>query len=126
MIELKQLVEQGHEIGNLGYNENHENYPFLWIHNTIKKISNQKNKYCFVKEKEKDILENCSNYQHYTIYPEIQIQDHFYKNVKKELKAGSLLTFSINEELKKNLDVILNYILSKGYQIETLEKHLEE
>ena len=52
------------------------------------------------------------------------IKENIYKTVKSNLMNGTIFTFDTNdiEEVK----VSINYILSKGYNIVTLDKLLDE
>ena len=123
---LSLLLEDGHELGNYGYNEDYENYSFLWIDNLLSKITEQPYKYCYTDKKDDKILKNCSKNKHYTIMPQINLDKNYYTNIKKQVKSGSLITLKVNQELEDKLSLILKYILSKGYKIESLSNHLEE
>lgn len=126
MKEIGKIIQEGHELGNLGYNQNYENYVFLWVNNTIKKISNQNYQYCYVESKDKKILDACKLHKHYTIYPSIKLNKNYYSNIKKKIKPGSFIALKVTNELEEKLPYILNYTISKGYKIDTLETHLKE
>lgn len=85
----------------------------------INRISNNTSKYCLSKEKNKNILEICSQNNMYTILPNI-IGD--YEDIKKEITNGSIILLNNTN----NLNIIIKYINSKGYQITPLSNLLKE
>ena len=91
----------------------------------IKKIGKQENSYCYKTDNKKD-LENCALQKDYTISPTIEIDDYPLINVKNNLKAGNIISFKINNNLIKELDLIIKYIESKDLEIVNLETLLEE
>ena len=62
----------------------------------------------------------------YTIMPKIVIDKNPLLNIKKNLKPGNIIVFVVNKELDKQIEAVLNYIISKGYSIKTLEEGLKE
>lgn len=85
----------------------------------INRISNNTSKYCLSKEKNKSLLEVCSQNNMYTILPNI-IGD--YEDIKKEITNGSIILLNNSN----NLNIIIKYINSKGYQITPLSNLLKE
>ena len=47
-------------------------------------------------------------------------------NLKKMLKPGNIIVIEINKEVIKEIELILNYIESRGYTITPLEEGLKE
>lgn len=96
------------------------NKEILTNDNTIiNRLSNNKSKYCLVKEKNDNILKLCSENNMYTVIPNIYGD---YYNVKNNLSNGSIILLNnIN-----NIDIIVKYIKSKGYEIVGLNKLLSE
>lgn len=85
----------------------------------INRLSNSKSNYCLVKEKDDNILKLCSENNMYTVIPNIQGD---YYNIKNNLSNGSIILLNnIN-----NIDIIIKYIESKGYEIVGLNKLLSE
>lgn len=124
--QIGKIVQDGHELGNYGYNQNYENYAFLWVDNTIKKVTEQKYQYCYTSKKDEKILDICKLHKHYTIYPQIVLKENYYREIKKRMIPGSFIALEVNKTLEEQLPFLLNYILSKGYQIKSIEEHLEE
>ena len=85
----------------------------------INRLSNNKSNYCLVKEKKDEILNICSDNDMYTVIPNII---GGYYRVKNNLTNGSIILL---DELN-DIDIIIKYIKSKGYDIVTLSKLLNE
>ena len=119
------LISNKHIVGNLSYNRDYSNSSFIWMDTIIKKIGKQENSYCYKTDNKKD-LENCALQKDYTISPTIEIDDYPLINVKNNLKAGNIISFKINNNLIKELDLIIKYIESKDLEIVNLETLLEE
>ena len=68
----------------------------------------------------------CKNSNNYTIKPNIIIEKYPLKEIKENIKPGSIIAIKINDTLTKELGLIINYINSKGYQIVNLSEHLSE
>ena len=107
------LIKEKHIIGLTTYNK--------WGSDIIKKIGNQKNIYCFTDKKNKILLNKCD----YTFLSNI-IDNHFYEQTKNNLYNGSILVYNVNNTLKEELPIIINYIKSRGYNIVNLEKLFTE
>ena len=85
----------------------------------INRISNNKSIYCLSKDKNSDTLTVCNKNNMYVVIPNI-IGD--YVDVKNNISNGSIILLNnIN-----NLDIIIKYIKSKGYDIVSLEELLTE
>lgn len=65
----------------------------------------------------------CNKYNLFTIEKEI-IKDNFYAIVKENLKPGEIFVFDLNNDLKKEINLIVNYVKSKGYEIKNIENLL--
>ena len=92
----------------------------------ITKTGNQKNNYCYIEHKNKTIIKNCKIQNSYTIIPTAIIKEKPLINIKKAITKGAIITLKPTEELEIELENIINYITSKGYQIISLEKQLKE
>ena len=47
-------------------------------------------------------------------------------NIKKSLTPGAIISLEVDSALNNQIEAIINYILSKGYSIASLEDHLRE
>lgn len=76
------------------------------------------NKYCYIEKKEE-----CSGYK---IIPNIILKDNYYRDIKRYLRSGSIISLYTSEKLNKELPLIIKYIHLKGYKIVDLNTLLEE
>ena len=121
---IQELINEGHNIGILM--DNYSDADFEWMDMVIKKINNQKNSFCYNKDKNDSNLEVCKLKNNYTIKP-LEISDKTpLLDIKQNLNSGSILSLDINSRVRKELSTIIIYIKSKGYSIENLENHLLE
>lgn len=123
---LIQLIEQGHTIGNLSYNLDYNHSSFAWMDTFIKKVGKQKIGYCYNEVADLTALKLCALSKNYTVRPNIVVKDYPMKEIKEQVKSGSIISFPINKTVEKELPTIISYIQSKGYTIETLQNHLSE
>lgn len=120
-----ELIKKGHTIGNLSYNLNYEDTGYIWIDNILKTIGKQKNNYCYYTEKENN-LKACTLKKNYTIKPSILVKENPLIEIKQKITSGSIIELKINKKTIEELPHIINYIKQKGYQIDTIENHLNE
>ena len=85
----------------------------------INKLSNNKSKYCLLKEKNSTYLNICNNNNMLVVIPSVT---GGYNNIKNNLTGGSIILL----EDTSNIDIIIKYINSKGYTIVPLSKLLTE
>ena len=96
------------------------NNELLLSDNTlIKRKNNKVPLYCLSKEKNEDTLNICNNNDMYVVIPNV-VGDLL--NIKKSLSKGSIILL---EDLN-NINLIIRYINSKGYQIVPLGTLLKE
>lgn len=118
------LINNGHIIGNLGNNLNYSDSSFGWMDTIIKSLTKQKQGYCYYTNN----LDNdsyCINYKNYIIKP-IEINNNPLYEVKNNLNNGIMLSFNIDNKVIKELDSIIKFIKSKGYNIVNLDTLLDE
>lgn len=120
------LIKKGHTIGNLSKNEDYSHPDFVWMKTIVTNTGKQKYNYCYAKAKSKTTLKNCKLQDSYTIIPTIQIKDRPFINTKNNISKGSLISLEVTKELETELENIINYITSRGYQIVSLEQELKE
>ena len=99
---------------------------YIWIDNKIKIETKQKNYYCYNKQESEENLKQCIKRQNYTIRPNITIKNNPLKEIKKQLAPGSIIELPINDKVNNELELIIKYINTKGYQIKNLEENLSE
>lgn len=118
---ITKLIDMGHLIMNRETSDS-----FYWVNSIINNVGGQKEKYCYLEDKNNDFLTMCYKYNSYTVIPNLIIEKNPYQTVKKNLTAGNIISFNTNKQTKDELQIIINHIKSKGYKIETLQKHLNE
>ena len=107
------------EIYTYGKNGEYNKEILINDNTLINRLSNNKSNYCLLKDKDDSILKLCSENNMYTVIPNIYGD---YYNIRNNLSNGSIILLSnIN-----NIDVIVKYIESKGYEIVGLNKLLSE
>ena len=124
--QIIKLVQNGHTVGNLSNNEDYEDSDFVWMKTILTNIGPQIYNYCYTEKQNKEILKICSIQNSITIMPQIIIKSKPYLNLKKQILPGSIVSLEVNSALNNEIETILNYILSKGYNIKSLEELLKE
>ena len=122
--QVMKFISSGHTIGSLGNDGDYFGGDFIWMKTIITNTS-QKNSYCLVKERDKEVLDVCRLQNSYTIMPTI-IDKNPYINVKDNLKSGNIVAFSMSSSLEDELLNIINYIKGKGFKIVPLDVQLQE
>ena len=123
---LINIINDGHEIGNLGYNYTYTTSSFSWLDSKIKKTSGQGFSYCYHKTDNNDALMLCAMNGNFSIKPSIEVNQNPTITIKEKLSAGDLIGIEVTDELERELSIILTFINSKGYKMATLGEHLQE
>lgn len=128
-IEYKYL---NNNIANMRNYNKHNLYSYQEIYsydtlvisnNVIERISNNSPTYCLSKEKNNDNLKVCSYSNMNTIIPSIKGEIN---EIKLKLENGSIILFDTNINTVNELSYIIDFILSKGYNIVGLDNLLSE
>lgn len=122
MITVKFLSENSN-IYYLGENEEYSDENMLYHNNLISMNGSNEPKYCFTSDKDNNTLKLCNDYDMITIKSDI-LKDNIYKRIKDKLNNGVI--FAIDSDNIDEIKVSINYILSKGYNIISLEDLLSE
>lgn len=126
MNKVLELVSNGNEIENLGYDGSYTVNKFGWTNNMIASLTNQNTKFCYTDYKNSNVLDLCSNYRMYTVKPTVSISNYPFSTVKRELSNGSIISFNVNDNMVKELSTIISYIKQKGYDLVTLDQLINE
>ena len=124
--QIIELANQGHTIGNLSNNDDYNYSDFAWINTIITNIGKQKYNYCFTLKPNKKILNICKLYNSYTIMPQTIIKKNPFVNLKKQMISQNMIAFALTPSLNEQMSLIINYVLSKGYNLVSLETLLKE
>ena len=120
-INLIKLLSENNNIYYLGDNGIYNNEYMLYANNLIEINTKNESKYCFLEKKDDKVLKLCSQYNMKTINSNI-IKENILSNIQNNLYNGSIITIDSKETEK--IKVSLSYILSKGYNIVTLDELL--
>lgn len=120
------LINDGYEVENLGYNGIYSSDKFNWTNNMINSLTMKDTRYCYTEYKVSKILDLCGKYKMHTIMPTINATNYPFLTIKKNLESGSIISFSVNDKLVKELPSIISYITQKGYNIVTLSELISE
>lgn len=123
---ISKLSNNGNVIGNLSYNGNYNDGAYIWMDSIIKKAGKQKYGYCYLEEENKEVLDICAMNKNYTIIPNLVLKNNYLSNIKKNITNGMIISLDTNNILIEELPAIINYIKSKGYEIENLNELLNE
>ena len=91
--------------------------------NIITRTMNNKPIYCLSKTKNKDNINVCSYSNMYTIIPSV---NGGYNDIKSNLSNGNIILLDTSINIVNELNLIINFINSKGYDIVGLDKLLSE
>lgn len=114
------------EIYNYGASGNYTPDNLIFANNFISRITKNNAIYCLTKNKDKKLIDLCSNNELYTIYPNIIIDNNPYSEVKEQLKSGSIILMELNNNTKTELGIIIDYIRGKGLKIGGLSSLINE
>lgn len=117
------LIKLISENNNIYYSGNYDDEYMLYASNLIDINTNNKSEFCLLENKDDNILKLCSSYNMKTIKSDI-IEKNLINTIKEKLSNGSIITIRSNDI--ENIKISINYILSKGYNIVSLDKLLNE
>lgn len=120
---IKKISSYGN-IYNYGRIGDYDDKYIIYDNNLIETISNNNSNYCITNKKDKNILKVCNNYDMNVIKTNY-INNDFITTIENNLSNGSIFTISNFDDISK-IKVSLNHILSKGYEIVTLDNLLSE
>ena len=123
---LKTLDESNNYFGNLGYNKKYSIKTIKYTNALLDRIDNDNHNYCYVEKDDIDVLKTCSEIKMYTIKPYILSENYPYKELKETLAPGIIISLSNNNTTTSNLNLMINYIKQKGYEIVLLDELLQE
>lgn len=121
-----EIVKDGYEVENYGYNGEYSNEKFEWTNNMIYSITNKEPKFCYSDYYNYEVLNLCSKNNMYTVKPSLNIVNSPFYTVKNNLKEGSIISLNLDDNVIKELSTIISYINQKGYNLTTLEDIVSE
>lgn len=116
-------ISKINNIYNYGDNGNYFDKYMIYDNNLINVNMSNESNYCLVSDRDNDTLKLCTEYNMNTIKSKF-INENIFKNVKENLTNGSIFVFNSNDI--EDIKVSINYILSRGYDIVSLDELLNE
>lgn len=120
------IVTDGHDVGNLSYQQDYTDSSFIWMDTIMKKLTGKKFSYCYTEKDSPETLDMCAMYKNYTIKPSLIVKQNPYSTIKKEASAGSIISLSIGKETTGEFASMITQLQSKGLQITDLREHIQE
>lgn len=115
-----------HELEILNYNNRYEEIYFSSALQYLNNVTGNKGQYCYADYDNKEVIELCSKLALHTITPTIKVSNAPYQEVKEKLQNASIISLPITTTTEIELQTIINYIKSRGYNLVTLKKLLSE
>ena len=114
------------ELELLSYDDKYEEIYFNSALNYLNSITKKEAKYCYSEYDQKEVIELCQKLKLHTIIPTIKVNASPYIEIKEKLTNSAIISIPINDQSKKELSTIIDYIKSKGFTFLTLEDLLNE
>lgn len=115
-----------HELELLNYNNSYDEIYFSSSKDYLESLTNRNLKYCYTEKEDIELINLCQKQKLHTIIPTIQIKTSLYQEVKEQLTNSAIISIPITGNTKKELDITIKYIKSRGYTLEKLEDLLNE
>lgn len=123
---IYEMVSDGFQLENYGYNDVYSEDNFRWTNNMIFSLTNLEPKFCYSEYRNYEVLELCSKNKMYTVNPTLNVTNNPFYTVKNNLKEGNIISLNLTEETVKELPTIISYINQKGYNLVTLNDIVSE
>lgn len=123
---IKDMIKNGHEVLNYGYDGVYDKDLIAWNNNFIERINYDNPRWCYVEEEDINTLNLCSLNKMHTLIPSIIVKNKPLLEIKNNIEKGSLISFNINDIVENELNLVINYINQKGYTIDILSNHVKE
>ena len=114
------------ELELLSYDNKYEEIYFNSALNYLNSITKKEAKYCYSEYDQKEVIELCRKLKLHTIIPTIKVNNSPYIEIKEKLTNSAIISIPINDQSKKELSTIIDYIKSRGFTFLTLEELLNE
>lgn len=115
-----------YELEILNYNNRYEEIYFSSALQYLKNVTGKEGEYCYADYDNKEVIELCSKLELHTITPTIKITNTPFQDIKAKLQNAAIISFPINTTTEIELQTVITYIKSKGYNIVTLKELLNE
>ena len=123
---ILELISNGNQIENLGYDLNYSKDKIGYTNNMIESLTRKDARYCYTDYKNDDVLDICGKNNMYTIKPTISVSKYPFITVKNNIKSGDIVSFNMDSETIKELPSIISYLKQKGYKLVSLDNLISE
>lgn len=118
------ITNSKHELYNLGYNGVYDKKHINKINKLIENISLEKSNYCIKNVKNNTEKKVCASRNMNYIIPTLYNPN--ITDFKQKLDKGIIISYDLEQVDIKNINLIINSALSKGYSIKPLKEVLNE
>ena len=122
IVNIKELASN-HNIYYLGTDGKYSDKYMIYNNNLININTKNESNYCITDKKDEKLLKLCTDYDMKTIKVDY-IENNILDTIKNNLTNGEIIVF--NSEDEEEIKISINYILSKGYNIVSLNNLLNE
>ena len=122
IVNIKELASN-HNIYYLGTDGKYSDKYMIYNNNLININTKNESNYCITDKKDEKLLKLCTDYDMKTIKADY-IENNILDTIKNNLTNGEIIVF--NSEDEEEIKISINYILSKGYNIVSLNNLLNE
>ena len=122
IVNIKELASN-HSIYYLGTDGKYSDKYMIYNNNLININTKNESNYCITDKKDEKLLKLCTDYDMKTIKADY-IENNILDTIKNNLTNGEIIVFNSEEE--EEIKISINYILSKGYNIVSLNNLLNE
>lgn len=117
------MLEEGYEVEVLSYNGNYQETYFRNAVTILDELRGGKGSFCYSDYKKYKVLNLCKKLELHTVIPSINAKSSPYKVIKTSLSGGSIIRMSNKID---ELEMSINYIRQRGYNLVRLDKLLSE
>lgn len=110
----------------LSYNGEYDENLFKTSLSYLESVTKKSPKYCYSEVENSDVLNLCNKLKMHTIKPYIRIDDNLLKEVKSSLSNSIIISIKSSSSNVSQLSSVIDYVISKGYDIVSLDNLISE
>lgn len=110
----------------LSYNGEYDENLFKTSLSYLESVTKKSPRYCYSEVENSDVLNLCSKLKMHTIKPYIRIDENLLKEVKSSLSNSIIISIKSSSSNISELSSVIDYVISKGYDIVSLDNLISE
>lgn len=110
----------------LSYNGEYDENLFKTSLSYLESVTKRSPRYCYSEVENTDVLNLCSKLKMHTIKPYIRIDENLLKEVKSSLSNSIIISIKSSSSNISELSSVIDYVISKGYDIVSLDNLISE